>query len=376
MAMSELKLIVDQAVEELGGWNDAAIDRWSELSGVDVRAINDSTPFDIDVANRLLVTFPQVLEEMMAGPAPVPPEEPTPEEVITDLSEMAEGLDEAFGIAPEEPKAPEVEIPVVGLETGLAEEAPVLPDEAHVPDEAVVADTSSIDALIKELESLASGSEPTLKKEVPAEPPAEVPEVHLTPAEVPVEALSPETPPVTEAPEVPVEAAEEIPAPTEVPVESEAMEPASVEEAPEEVLVEKEAPAVTSWEVPALVAEELEKAARIMEEMEVSEYNLSAIEKGVPGFQAACVIKDGKVIARHSRRDVDWTALSQVVAAANEVFRSSLGINEHRVDELIMGLGNLFLLGFPLRDAQVIVIVKSDRLGAARAYVSAVLKSM
>ena len=124
MAMSELKLIVDQAVEEMGGWNDAAIDRWSELSGVDVRAINDTTPFDIDVANRLLATFPQVLKEMMAGPAPLPPEEPTPEEVITELSEMAEGISEALDMTPEETKALEVTIPEVDLEPGLTEGAP------------------------------------------------------------------------------------------------------------------------------------------------------------------------------------------------------------------------------------------------------------
>ncbi len=380
MAMSELKLIVDQAVEEMGGWNDAAIDRWSELSGVDVRAINDSTPFDIDVANRLLATFPQVLEEMMTGPAPVPTE-PTPEEVITDLSEMAEGLGEALGITPEEPKAPEVRIPEVGLETGLAEEAPVVPDEVPAPEEALAPDSSSIDALIKELESLASGTEPTLKEEVPAA-------AHEEP--VPAEAFAetfPEPEPPLSLPELTGEPLEEVPVPAEAPFDATAPEetPEEIptettlpEEAPEEIPADAGAPVSVGagWEIPAPVAEELERATRIMEEMEVSEYDLSAIEKLVPGFQAACVLKGGKVVARHSKRDVDWTALSQVVAAANGVFKASLGIDEHSVDELVMGLGNLFVLGFPIRGAQVIVIVKSDRLGAARAYVSAALKNL
>jgi hypothetical protein len=359
MAMSELKLIVDQAVEEMGGWNDAAMDRWSELSGVDVRAINDNTPFDIDVANRLLATFPQVLEELMAGPAPVP-EEPTPEEVITDLSEMAQGLGEALGMAPEEPKAPEAEIPEVGLETGVSEEAPAAEEVPAAAGEAEAPDSSSIDALIKELESLAGGTEPTLKEEVSAEAPEEA-----VPAEIPEEL------PVAETPE-------------EIPVEAEAPEEAPVAETPEEIPVEAEAPEEVpvaagtgpAWEIPAPVAEELEKATRIMDEMEVSEYNLSSLEERVPGYQAACVLRDGKVVARHSRRDVDWTALSQAVAAANGVFKGSLGIEEHCADELVMGLGNLFVLGFLVKGVQIVVVVKSDRLGAARAYVSSALKDM
>ena len=342
MAMSELKLIVDQAVEEMGGWNDAAMDRWSELSGVDVRAINDNTPFDIDVANRLLATFPQVLEELMAGPTPVP-EEPTPEEVITDLSEMAQGLGEALGMTPEEPKAPEAEIPEVGIETGVSEEVPAAEEVLAAAGEAEAPDSSSIDALIKELESLAVSTQPTLKEEVPTEAPAEaVAPEEAFPAEIPVEAKAPE-------------------------------------EAPEEIKAEEapvEAGTGPAWEIPAPVAEELEKATRIMDEMEVSEYNLSSLERRVPGYQAACVLRDGKVVARHSKRDVDWTALSQAVAAANGVFKGSLGIEEHFVDELVMGLGNLFVLGFLVKGVQVVVVVKSDRLGAARAYVSSALKDM
>jgi len=399
MAMSELKLIVDQAVEEMGGWNDAAMDRWSELSGVDVRAINDNTPFDIDVANRLLATFPQVLEELMAGPTPVP-EEPTPEEVITDLSEMAQGLGEALGMTPEEPKAPEAEIPEVGIETGVSEEVPAAEEVLAAAGEAEAPDSSSIDALIKELESLAVSTQPTLKEEVPTEAPAEaVAPEEAFPAEIPVEAKAPEEAPVSEAPvEIPVEAKapEEAPvseAPVEIPVEAKTPEEAPVSEAPVEIPVEAKAPEEApeeikaeeapveagtgpAWEIPAPVAEELEKATRIMDEMEVSEYNLSSLERRVPGYQAACVLRDGKVVARHSKRDVDWTALSQAVAAANGVFKGSLGIEEHFVDELVMGLGNLFVLGFLVKGVQVVVVVKSDRLGAARAYVSSALKDM
>jgi len=328
MGMSELKLIVDQAMEEIGGWNDTAVDRWSELSGVDIRAIDENTPFDIEVANKLLATFPQVMAEMMAGPAPTPPaEEPSPEEVITELSEIAQGLSEALSMAPEEPKPPEPEIPEVGLETGVSEEVP-----AEIPS------SSSIEALIKELESLAAGSEPAPKEELPVaeEAPEEAKEALV--------------------PEVPEEAAEE------------ALVPEVPEEAPPAT--------VPSWEIPAPVAEELEKATRIMEELEAGEYNLSSLETRIPGFQAACLIKDGKVVARHSKRDVDWTALLQAVVAANGVFKAALGIDERLADELVMGLGNLFVLGFLIRDAQLVVILKSDRLGAARAYVSAALKSI
>ncbi len=336
MAMSELKLIVDQAIEEMGGWNDQAIDRWSELSGVDVRAIDENTPFDIDVANRLLATFPQVLEELMRAPAPVP-EEPTPEEVITDLSEMAQPLSEALGVTAVEKPTEEATVPEVDLETGLAEVAPMT-ESVPQPE---TSDTSSIEALIRELESLATKTEPALKEETPSEktPEAPVAEKH-------------EEAPLAPAPEKP----EAVPTPTE--------------EAPEEV------PPGPAWEIPAPVAEELERATKIMEEMEAQEYNLSAIEKMVPGFQAACVIREGRVVAKHSRRDVDWVNLSQAIASVNRVFKLSLGIDQTRVDELILGIGNLFLLGFLLRDAQIIVIVKSDRLGAARAYVSAAIKHM
>ena len=373
-----------------------AIDRWSELSGVDVRAINDNTPFDIDVANRLLATFPQVLEELMAGPTPVP-EEPMPEEVITDLSEMAQGLGEALGMVSEEPKAPEAEIPEVGLETGFSGEAPAAEETPVAAGEAETPGSSSIDALIKELESLARGTEPTPKEELPAE------------IETHEEALVAETPEEIKAEEIPMEAPEDVPvaeAPEEIPAEIETHEEALVAETPEEIKAEEipmeapedvpvaeapeelpaeietheEAPVEAgtgpAWEIPAPVAEELEKATRIMDEMEVSEYNISSLESRVPGFQAACVIRDGKVVARHSKRDVDWTALSQAIAAANGVFKVSLGIDEHRVDELVMGLGNLFVLGFLIKGAQIVVIVKSDRLGAARAYVSAAIRDM
>lgn len=378
MAMSELKLIVDQAVEEMGGWNDAAIDRWTELSGVDVRAIDENTPFDIDVANRLLATFPQVLEELMAGPAPFP-EEPTPEEVMTDLSEMAKGLGEALGIPTDAPEteAPEAAIPELGLETGVSEEPPLTEAPEEPVAEPVSSDSSSIDALIKELESLASGVEPTLKVEVPAEAPTDFSPEHdkLAPTdELPVgeaseKAVPPEVPPeIPPEPELPVLVPE---VPDEAPV-SEILEELATP-AEEEVPMAEAGP---GWEIPAPVAEELERATRIMEDMEAPEYDLAGMETGMPGFQAACVIRDNKVVARHSRRDVDWTALSQVIAAANRVFKDSLGIEEHHADELVFSLGNLFVLGFLLRGAQIVVIVKSDRLGTARAYASAALKKM
>lgn len=80
-------MIIDQAVEELGGWNDAAIDYWSQISGVDIRSIDENTPFDIEVANRLLATFPEVLNKFKK-----PQGEPEPEEVVEGISEAAEEL--------------------------------------------------------------------------------------------------------------------------------------------------------------------------------------------------------------------------------------------------------------------------------------------
>ncbi len=61
--MSELYLIVLQGKEELGNDPDA-IRLWMELSGVDINTINENTPFDIDIADKLLRTLPEVIERM------------------------------------------------------------------------------------------------------------------------------------------------------------------------------------------------------------------------------------------------------------------------------------------------------------------------
>ncbi len=61
--MSELYMIVLQGKEELGN-DPEAIKLWAELSGVDIDAIDENTPFDIDTADRLLRTLPEVMEKM------------------------------------------------------------------------------------------------------------------------------------------------------------------------------------------------------------------------------------------------------------------------------------------------------------------------
>ncbi|NPB04694.1 MAG: hypothetical protein GXO39_09865 [Thermotogae bacterium] len=61
--MSELYTIVLQGKEELGN-DPEAIRLWAELSGVDIDSINENTPFDIDVADRLLRTLPEVINRM------------------------------------------------------------------------------------------------------------------------------------------------------------------------------------------------------------------------------------------------------------------------------------------------------------------------
>ncbi len=61
--MSELYMIVLQGKEELGN-DPEAVRLWAELSGVDIDSIDENTPFDIDVADRLLKTLPEVIERM------------------------------------------------------------------------------------------------------------------------------------------------------------------------------------------------------------------------------------------------------------------------------------------------------------------------
>jgi len=409
--MSELKIIVDQALEELGGWDDAAVDRWSELSGVDVRAIDDNTPFDIDVANRLLATFPQVMEERKA-PAAAAPEEPSPDEVISELSEIAEGLGEALGMSEEmkpEEVFPEGEaIPEVELETGVAgetgeEAVPAMEEPEAVPAGAgpveetppeAGADSSSIDALMRELETLAADMGVVSSAEKPGEtlpedaaaaisevfgtaPPAEEP----TPEEV--EAIFPK-PPVPEevAPEPVAEEVATEPVAEEVvpePVPEEIIpEPVPEEIIPEPVPEEIEPEPVEEKpvEIPKAVAEELAASARLISEIETPEFDLVALGERTPGFQAACVLRDGKVIARHTQRDVDWTGLAESLNALNSLFSDALGVKERVWEEMVVSTGNLFVLGFTVKGVQVVVVVKSERLGAARAWVAAALKDL
>jgi len=61
--MSELYMIILQGKEELGNDPDA-IRLWAELSGVDINSIKEDTPFDIDIADRLLRTLPEVIERI------------------------------------------------------------------------------------------------------------------------------------------------------------------------------------------------------------------------------------------------------------------------------------------------------------------------
>jgi hypothetical protein len=56
-------MIVLQGKEELGNDPDA-IKLWAELSGVDINSIKEDTPFDIDIADRLLRTLPEVIERI------------------------------------------------------------------------------------------------------------------------------------------------------------------------------------------------------------------------------------------------------------------------------------------------------------------------
>ncbi len=66
----EIKLIVDNAIDELRnrGLDSMSIDRaisyWSEVSGIDIRTIDENTPFDIDIVNKLLSTFPNVISKI------------------------------------------------------------------------------------------------------------------------------------------------------------------------------------------------------------------------------------------------------------------------------------------------------------------------
>ncbi len=90
----ELKLIVENAIDELrkAGLDSKAIDKaldyWSQISGVNVKEIDERTPFDIEMANKLLTTFPEVMskkDEFLK----------TEEETIA-LDELAHVLEDVF----------------------------------------------------------------------------------------------------------------------------------------------------------------------------------------------------------------------------------------------------------------------------------------
>lgn len=61
--MSELYMIVLQGKEELSN-DPEAIKLWSELSGIDIESIDENAPFDIEIADKLLRTLPEVIERL------------------------------------------------------------------------------------------------------------------------------------------------------------------------------------------------------------------------------------------------------------------------------------------------------------------------
>ncbi|MEO0145009.1 MAG: hypothetical protein ABIL49_08300 [candidate division WOR-3 bacterium] len=66
----EVKFIVDNAIEELKSKGldsfaiERALDYWSEISGINVKSIDETTPFDIEIVNKLLSTFPSVISKI------------------------------------------------------------------------------------------------------------------------------------------------------------------------------------------------------------------------------------------------------------------------------------------------------------------------
>ena len=90
--MSELYMIVLQGKEELGNDPDA-IRLWAELSGVDINSIKEDTPFDIDIADRLLRTLPEVIERIKEKKRTIISEKkgvPKVEEVFEVIKEKVE----------------------------------------------------------------------------------------------------------------------------------------------------------------------------------------------------------------------------------------------------------------------------------------------
>ncbi|NPA80757.1 MAG: hypothetical protein GXO29_06895 [Thermotogae bacterium] len=181
--MSELYMIVLQGKEELGN-DPEAIRLWAELSGVDIESIDENTPFDIDTADRLLRTLPEVMERMR-------------QRTTQELESLEEKLKQVLE-SKEEPT--ETETLLENLERELEEKA-IFPME--------------------EAEEM-----PTAAPAEAHEEPAEVEEVVAEPAEITAE-MEESVPETAEAEEVPVAA----------PVEAHE-EPAEAEETVAEVPAE------------------------------------------------------------------------------------------------------------------------------------------
>jgi hypothetical protein len=93
-------MIVLQGKEELGNDPDA-IRLWAELSGVDINSIKEDTPFDIDIADRLLRTLPEVIERIKEKKKKGVPKV---EEVFEVIKEEVEKLAIFEGVISEEKK--------------------------------------------------------------------------------------------------------------------------------------------------------------------------------------------------------------------------------------------------------------------------------
>lgn len=110
--MSELYMIVLQGKEELGNDPDA-IRLWAELSGVDINSIKEDTPFDIDIADRLLRTLPEVIERIK--------EKRT---IISEKKDMPK-VEEVFEVIKEEVEKPAI------FEEILSEERKDFPEQTR-----------------------------------------------------------------------------------------------------------------------------------------------------------------------------------------------------------------------------------------------------
>jgi hypothetical protein len=105
-------MIVLQGKEELGNDPDA-IRLWAELSGVDINSIKEDTPFDIDIADRLLRTLPEVIERIK--------EKRT---IISEKKDMPK-VEEVFEVIKEEVEKPAI------FEEILSEERKDFPEQTR-----------------------------------------------------------------------------------------------------------------------------------------------------------------------------------------------------------------------------------------------------